>query len=257
MRAGEHTARMLSWQCQRGVAWVDLAVRRACGTLCWHHHVAIEALPLPWMRAENVRGGNVYIRPARDHAWPLLFLDDVDRRTAVRVASFYDALVVHTSHAGGCHIWLCCVPAIGEAQRAVAQRYLAARIGADSRSTSGDHLGRLAGFRNWKRSGEWVNVLPVSPGRPPWNVEALLACNASQSRMRPQGISSAPASGATASRDTSESGKEWGWTCGALDAGMPPVEVVARLTERALVRRGRGAFAYAKRTVAKALSRRS
>ena len=29
-------------------------------------------------------------------------------------------------------------------------------------SISGEHLGRLAGFKNWKRGGTWVNVLGAS-----------------------------------------------------------------------------------------------
>jgi hypothetical protein len=70
--------------------------------------------------------------------------------------------VVKTSQEGGCHIWLSCTCNLGEWERHQAQRWLAPLAGADIASTSGEHLGRLAGFKSWKRNGTWVNVVAAS-----------------------------------------------------------------------------------------------
>lgn len=245
---------MLTWWNERGIDQVDVAVRRVDGVMCWQRAVATEAVPLPWLGAENAGRADVYIRPSQGRAWPMLFLDDVALREAARVSGHYDALVVQSSVAGGCHIWLCCAPELAVAERGAVQRVLAARTGADPRSTSGDHLGRLAGFRNWKRSGQWVNVLPISVDRPPWNARGLLDRGVGLDG--PLGAESAGRIALRTPMDSSESGKEWGWVCGALAAGMPPAEVTARLARRALSRRRRGAEAYAQRTVDKAVRRR-
>ena len=56
-------------------------------------------------------------------------------------------------------MWLPCDRSLDEGARLQAQRGLAARFSADKGSISGEHLGRLAGFKNWKRAGCWVNRL--------------------------------------------------------------------------------------------------
>ena len=154
MRASEHTRAMLAWWRRVDVGRVDLAVRQPSGAMVWHRDLALDgSLPLPWARAQNVRRGDVYVRPSRHDPWPLIFLDDVPTPRARRVAAKYEALLVETSLAGGCHIWLACRRALAEAGRRDAQRWLAGRLGADPGSVSGEHPGRLAGFKNWKRGG--------------------------------------------------------------------------------------------------------
>lgn len=81
----------------------------------------------------------------------LVFLDDLEPSLAVAIARKYAALAVATSPHGGCHLWLGCLQSLSESQRAQAHRWLAQRTGADQASTSCEHLGRLAGFKNWKR----------------------------------------------------------------------------------------------------------
>ena len=153
---------MIHWWKDAGVSRADLAVRRCDGAMLWHRDVLLEDLPLSWARAENIRHGEVFIRPARGYPWPLVFLDDVTQEMASRTARNYDALVVKTSQEGGCHVWLSCSCSLGEWARHQAQRWLAPRAGADIASTSGEHFGRLAGFKNWKRDGAWVNVVEAS-----------------------------------------------------------------------------------------------
>ena len=142
--------------------------------MLWHADRPLATLPLPWARAHNVRNADVYVRPARGYRWPLVFLDDVPCSAAAAVARKYGALLIHTSAAGGCHIWLRCSLPLDEDERHRAQRYLAPRLGADLGSISGEHLGRLAGFKNCKRAGVWVNVLQASE-LAPWQPAPALA----------------------------------------------------------------------------------
>ena len=245
---------MLVWWRQVGVGSVDLAVRRSSEKWIWHRGVALADLPrlLPWARAENARRSEIYARPARGSSWPVVFLDDLLPAVALGLAKRHPALCVHTSPEGGCQLWLGCAELLDEAGRGRLQRALAARLAGDPGSVSGEHLGRLAGFRNWKRQGPWVNVLaanlrgePVAAGSEPERQLHL-----------PTPMSSPTASRrALTGRDTSESGREWGWVCGALEAGLDPDFVRRRLVERARPRRGPDAERYARRTVEKALRR--
>lgn len=236
---------MLGWWRDAGVDLADLAVRRPDGAMAWHHQVPLGELPLAWARAENVRRAEVYVRPSRDRAWPLVFLDDVGVELARGIAAKYDALAIRTSPQAGCHIWLRCDRALDEPGRRNAQQWLARRSGADRASTSGDHLGRLAGLRNWKRAGCWVNVLAASRAGRPWAVRDV---QAEGDAPRP------PGRGRGAGRDRSPSGRDWARVCHQLEAGADPEVVRATLLSQATARRGRYAAEYARRTVERALA---
>lgn len=248
MKAYEHTKKMLTWWGGIDVTRIDLAVRQAKGGMILHRDLAIHSLPLEWARAQNVQRAEVYVRPARQYAWPVVFLDDVATPTARAIANKYDALVIETSPVGGCHVWLACVCALNEPSRREAQRWLAQRIDADLASISGEHLGRLAGFRNWKRDGTWVNVAADSLRGRRWepSVVPMIAYTEpywAGRLLRQQ----------RKATDTSPSGREWGWVCGQLEKGCPPERVYVRLLERACLRRGSDAPRYAHRTLERAL----
>lgn len=248
MRAIEHTEAMLRWWRQVGIIKADLAVRRSDGTMLWHHDTDLADLPLAWARAENARRADVYVRPARGYSWPLVFLDDLPAAMAARIARKYDSLVVHTSPQGGCHLWLLCSEALDEHQRHLAQRWLAGRIGADTASTSGEHLGRLAGFKNWKRAGAWVNVDHRTNRNRHWDAQQL----------PPGATRSKRASTPTpdrASVDRSPSGRDWGWVCRLLESGCDPATAYLSLVDRARYRRGSDAERYAFRTCQRAQAR--
>ncbi len=206
-------------------------------------------------RAENVRRAEIYIRPASTLAWPMILLDDVEFRLARRIARKYAALVVHTSPAGGCYLWLCLTRALVQPQRYYAQRWLIPRVNADIGSVSGEHLGRLAGTRNWKRDGVWVNVINPDPfPRPAWDpTPALPPIVPANNRGTPHLRTQKNYSGI----DHSESGKEWGWVCGALEAGLDPEIVYRRLLDRASQRRGPDAVRYARYTLQRALQQQT
>jgi hypothetical protein len=180
----------------------------------------------------------------------MVFLDDVAAPMARRIARKYATLAVHTSAHGGCHLWLRLSCALNEPQRCHVQRWLIPRIGADPGSVSGEHLGRLAGMKNWKRGGQWVNILH----RPNAHRSAWDPTPALQSASHVQRSVIAPCAPPHPSGvDRSESAREWGWVCGALEAGLSPVVVYQRLLEHASARRGPDAERYARYTLARAL----
>jgi hypothetical protein len=244
---------MLHWFRTSSVARVDVAVRRPGGVMIWHRGIETDALPLGFLGAENLRRGEIYVRPARGSAWPLVFLDDVVPARACAVAAKYRALVVETSRVGGAHVWLACGRALDERDRARAQRWLARLVDADPASTSGEHLGRLAGFKNWKRGGVWVNILARSNRARPWDPIVALTDRSTLRRVGPFAPRSSPVT--DRSHDASASGREWGWVCSMLEQGRDPHAVHRRLIERAQDRRGRDTERYASRTVSSALRR--
>ncbi|MBI4478050.1 MAG: hypothetical protein HY654_12805 [Acidobacteria bacterium] len=245
MNAAEQTRSMLTWWAQVGVDRADLAVRRTTGVMLWHHDLVLHDLPLTWARAENAHHADVYIRPARGHAWPLLFVDDVTVEHARQAAHDVDALLVETSPAGGCHVWLRCDCLLDEGDRGRAQRWWVNALDGDPGSVSGEHLGRLAGFKNWKRGGCWVNVLAVSHELGPWHAADLTTMPRptvrDEQQCRRAGL-----------RDTTPSGRDWAWACTLLEHGQSPDQVYARLVDRARPRRGTDAERYARRTVERA-----
>jgi len=251
MRAMDHTQQMLQGWAGIQIRRADLAVRRGDGAMLWRRDQPLEELPLAWARAENAHGGEIYIRPARGFDWPLVFLDDLPVPVARQLALAYGAMVIQTSSAGGCHVWLPCDRDLDEDARLQAQRGLAARFGADKGSVSGEHLGRLAGFKNWKRGGCWVNLLcgmdgarrfPVPPAAQPAPSASCRERNPGRATMAGTG-------------DGSASAQEWGWVCRLLEAGQPPDSVYRMLVDRASGRRGSDVERYARRTIEKALAR--
>lgn len=110
---------------------------------------------VPYLKAENLRGGNILIRPDDSINAPLVFLDDLALDAAangLRAAGLNPACVVQSSPTDhGWHAWirLCEGPLPPEIIGAVARR-LAAEFGGDPHSAQRRHFGRLAGFTNRK-----------------------------------------------------------------------------------------------------------
>jgi hypothetical protein len=300
MNARQHTERMLEWWSLCGITRADLAVRRQTGIMIWHRDRPLLELPLPWARAENVRRADVYVRPARHqagakgadsgYAWPLVLLDDLPLDAAWNLARTHRALIVRTSRIGGCHLWIACDRDLTETERKNLQQCLAHQWGADPASTSGEHLGRLAGFKNWKRHGVWVKIVEPTVANTTATTAAALLCS-EEVRSEPERYATAsipsirhhenemtPSTVATSDkrrcriedaceypddragkpprlstpRDTSESAREWGWVCGMLEAGIPPEIVYQRLLDRARRRRGQDAERYTHHTIDRA-----
>ena len=64
MKAAYQTQRMLQWWDQAQIKRADLAIRRPDAVMLWQRDVALADLPLSWARAQNLRGADIYIRPA-------------------------------------------------------------------------------------------------------------------------------------------------------------------------------------------------
>ncbi len=258
MKAAEHTERMIQGWARLQIHRADLAIRRQDGAMIWQRGRPLDGLPLGWAKAENAHGAEVYIRPERGSDWPLVFLDDVPVACARHLSLDYGAMVVQTSLDGRCHIWLPCDRSLDERSRGQLQRSLTEQFCADKASVSGEHLGRLAGFKNWKRGGCWVNVLCDLDGSRRYAVPQRVLTG--QHVERPPSVTSPPASpGGPPAKirtgDVSPSGLEWGWVCRLLEMGQDPDRVYHMLVNRAADRRGEDVERYARRTVEKALER--
>ncbi|MHB1529227.1 MAG: DNA-primase RepB domain-containing protein [Acidiferrobacteraceae bacterium] len=102
-----------------------------------------------WGVARNIRGENLYLRPARGWPWPLVLIDDLPNARAFAIARKYSSLVIETT-LNNCQVWIATNPPINEQQRLAVQRCLCARVGSDPGSVSGEHWGRAPGFQNMK-----------------------------------------------------------------------------------------------------------
>ncbi len=244
MRARDHASRMLSWWSAVGIDSADIGVRYHGGAMITHGDLELTALPLDWARAANVRGADVYVRPARGRHCSVVLLDDVRQSLALSIAKKYAALVVHTSPPGGCHVWLRCSMPLAEHERHELQRWLAHRCGADPGATSGAQFGRAAGFKNWKRDGCWVNTIAANFDGPSWD-PPITTPKTPPSKRTPSSVE----------RDRSQSAREWGWVCGLLEAGVAREVAYQRLLEAAKARQRPQAERYAALTIANAARR--
>ena len=211
-----------------------------------------------WAWVKNRSGHEVYIRPARGHDWPIVFLDDLPPEKALNISKKYAAMVVETSR-DNCQIWIRTNQSLSEVERTAVQRSLVALAGADPGSISGDHFGRAAGFCNRKQGRDDfpVRVLAATngpaldPGR-----HLIKASNTS---------GPAPRACANGGAGISESEKEFryalarlGW---ARSRGRDPVGefqfLVGNIADRAVARGKRktraAAVEYAELTVRRAL----
>ena len=97
---------------------------------------------------------------------------------------------------------------LADRQRCQAQRWLALRVGADLGSVSGEHLGRLAGIKNHKRNGVWVDMLDCANTlAPPWDPTPALQPTPNDNRCPVP----APGYDHSTGIDRSEFGRECGW----------------------------------------------
>jgi hypothetical protein len=240
-----------TWR-QFGIDKADIALRRPSGAWWQSLNHDLDHIPLSLARAANCQRSDIFIRPARGLPWPYLFLDDLALPVAYRLIAAHAGIAVHTSPAGGCQAWIALTVPIQEHQRTIFQRILAAQLHADPASISGDHYGRLPGLRNWKRLGVWVT---------------LRASNLRASALDPASLIEQASGGQTPpairtsqstvpGHDISDSAREWGWVCGALEHGLPIEQVRQQLLLRARLRRGADAERYVELTLRNALAGR-
>lgn len=201
---------------------------------------------LAWLKYENSQTSGVYFRPARGYAWPLVFLDDVTPTKAYRLADTHNAALIETSPSKY-HVWLGLDQPLDEHDRYRAQSELAKKIGADMGSVSGEHWGRLPGFKNRKPGKDnWVNLrrlTSVQPYPATAHVVGEIKQDVEKTTRKTQATQ-------TDEQDASE--VEWKFVRSALEAGVAPSIVYQRLLEHCASRRGSDAKRYADLTLRKA-----
>ncbi len=104
---------------------------------------------VPWLRLENMRGRNIYIRPQGEHH--LSLVDDLSRSAINRMKDegFEPAAIVETSPRNF-QAWLNHGELLTKEMGTAAARTLAMRFGGDVNAADWRHFGRLAGFTNRK-----------------------------------------------------------------------------------------------------------
>ncbi len=245
---------LMDWFVEAGTPTFDLAVLRRTPrghkaafldpTTTRARDLPLEGIHsrLSWLRAENANGADIYFRPTGHYPQPVVFLDDLGERLARAIARKYRAAVIRTSP-DRCHLWLSLCEPVPRHQRTSIQQDLIYRLAgaADPGSVSGDHFGRLPGFRNRKPGRScWVDLLVLSYHKP---------YIPDMATRRPP----LPLTPPTTPPDRDMSRAEWGWVLGRLEQGAHPSDVLTRLIDRARTRRGsQDAIRYAHHTLRKA-----
>jgi hypothetical protein len=126
----------------------------------WESADIIKALP--WLKRENYRGCDVFIRPARSALSRLVLIDDVlpDALARLQAGPYRAAVTVQTSP-GNFQAWIKLDGDQPANVRHEVARYLAHAYGGDRNSADAWHFGRLAGFTN--RKPEHVDAANLSP----------------------------------------------------------------------------------------------
>jgi hypothetical protein len=244
---------LMQWFKNIGVDFFDLNVRRYPTTeaeakekwITCHERVTVDRVFSfwSWMRRENARGADIYFRPHGTMPQPVLFLDDLNLQTSLRVAKAYSSAVIQTSK-GNTQVWVQTNRPLSLEERKDAQAHLVTRGFGDKGSTSGDHLGRICGFFSQKRQS-WVNLKYFSTPRAydPPQLEEITSPH--------QGGGACVSSSSTGG---SPSEDEFGWAVGMLKAGKSPADIQILLENRARRRGKRNPEKYASLTVTKAIA---
>ena len=256
-----------------GVDAIDLATRAPGGSfqLFPGLNVCESALDaaLTACRKCNAAGDrDVYFRPVRGEQSSVVMLDDLTRKVAMSVAEGHAHMLVETSPANF-QLWLKTDRALDEAERKAVQQALIARHGGDPGSVSGEHFGRISGFKNRKPKYNlpWVNLIQFSTDDAPLAMEGFLSTPRGKCALEPpagvsllspagdapQARSPSPRSSSSSSGDSAESHKEFKYAAESLRHNVSRDSIISNISNRALSRGKRStmtaAEAYATRTV--------
>lgn len=116
---------------------------------------------------------NVYICSAKSQPQSWLMMDDLTIEQCREIAGNRTAMIIQTS-ATSHHLWLATSRPVSVAERKLCQQVLQKKYGGDEGSVSGDHFGRLAGFKSIKRNC-WVNLICLEITDRKADVDKLLA----------------------------------------------------------------------------------
>jgi len=113
---------------------------------------------IKWLRFENMRGRNIYIRPQGEHQ--LSLVDDLSKAAIERMKAegFEPAAIVETSPRNF-QAWLNQGERLTKEVGTAVARALASRFEGDTKAADWRHFGRLAGFTNQKEKHRQANGL--------------------------------------------------------------------------------------------------
>jgi hypothetical protein len=122
----------------------------------WNEEAIIKSIP--WLRFENLKGRNIYIRPAGIHS--LSLVDDLTSESVRRMQTqgFSPAVVVETSPCNF-QAWMQHGTVLDTALSTAVAKALARRFQGDQGSADWRHFGRLGGFTNRKEKHRQANGL--------------------------------------------------------------------------------------------------
>jgi hypothetical protein len=233
---------------------------------------------LAWLRRENARGAQIFVRPHGTHA--LSLVDDLSAETIPRItdAGFQPAAVIETSP-GNFQVWLNHGRILFDRTFSTqAAKELARRFGGDPSSADWRHFGRLAGFTNQKAKRRLPTGLPpfvrlvVCKGRSYTEAREFLEDVKSLARKASAESSTRSMSGATSNDDSVRSLSDFhadprysgdfhradmAWALHAASRGLPEHQIRNEILHaRDLSKKGGPArqFNYAGRTAIKAVS---
>jgi hypothetical protein len=134
-----------------GCPRVDLGALSQSGSMMLAEDCGAKVIPtaLRWLRRENARGAQIFIRPSGTHQLSLVDDLNADAIAMMKRAGFEPALVVETSPANY-QAWLRHGRILDQTTSTAAAKELARRFGGDPSSADWRHFGRLAGFTNQK-----------------------------------------------------------------------------------------------------------
>lgn len=117
---------------------------------------------LDWLKHENFKGCDIYVRPARSAPSRLILVDDLSMGALSRLqAGPYPAAVTVQTSPGNYQAWIKLDDDMPADVRREVARHLAREYGGDPNSADSAHYGRLAGFTN--RKPEHIDAAGRSP----------------------------------------------------------------------------------------------
>jgi len=117
---------------------------------------------LDWLKRENFKGCDIYIRPARSAPSRLILIDDLSMGVLAQLqAGPYPAAVTVQTSPGNYQAWVKLNDDMPADVRREVARYLAREYGGDPNSADSAHYGRLAGFTN--RKPQHIDAAGQSP----------------------------------------------------------------------------------------------
>jgi hypothetical protein len=148
--------------CAMGCELFEIGVLRMDGRMLLRSGWSADQIDaaVAWLRRENARGAQIFVRPHGTHA--LSLVDDLSAETIPRMtdAGFQPAVVIETSPCNF-QVWLNHGPIlIDRTFSTQAAKELARRFGGDPSSADWRHFGRLAGFTNQKPKRRLQTGLP-------------------------------------------------------------------------------------------------